>query len=288
MQTVGIEVIPLAPALGAEIVGVDLAALPDAATGTALRAAWHRHLVLVVRGLRDLPAEDQMRFCRIFGAIGARARPQATRHEPEGAPSGMMYVSNLKQDGRLIGSLPDGEMQFHTDQCYTAQPAIGGCLYAIEIPAQGGDTMFGNLCLAWESLPADLKRAVEGRRALQIFDHAAYGSQTRDANQAARGLPSWSHPIVATHPATGRKLLYVNRLMTARIEGMDEQESEALLQRLFEHQERQDLLYTHRWRVGDLLLWDNRCTIHARTDFDPSERRHLRRFTVQPRPDGES
>ena len=285
MQAETLQLRPLSPALGAEIVGLDLARPIDAATGRMLRAGWQRHLVLVVRNQLDLSAEAQMRFCRIFGDIGARARPAATRHEPEGAPAGMMYVSNLKQDGRYIGSLPDGEMQFHIDQCYTPNPAIGGCLYAIEIPSAGGDTMFGNLYRAWETLPDDTKRAVEERRAIQIFDHAAYGAQTRDANRAAEGLPSCTHPIVATHPESGRKLLYVNRLMTARIEGMEAAESEAILARLFAHQERPELIYTHRWQVGDVLLWDNRCTIHARTDFDPAERRHLRRFTLQPRQD---
>jgi taurine dioxygenase len=285
MQAETLHVVPLSPALGAEIVGLDLARPIDHATAGLLRAAWHRHLVLVVRGLLDLSAEAQMRFCRIFGEIGARARPAATRHEPAGAPPGMMYVSNLKQDGRYIGSLPDGEMQFHIDQCYTEQPAIGGCLYAIELPGTGGDTMFGNLCRAWETLPDDLKRAVADRRAVHVFDHTAYGAQTRDANRPAADLPSAAHPVMATHAETGAKLLYVNRLMTARLEGMAEDESAAILDRLFAHQERPELIYTHRWRVGDLLLWDNRCTIHARTDFDPAERRHLRRFTLQPRED---
>jgi len=285
MQTETLQVAPLSPALGAEIAGLDLARPVDEATARLLREAWRRHLVLVVRGLADLSAEAQMRFCRIFGEIGARARPAETRHEPEGAPAGMMYVSNLKQDGRYIGSLPDGEMQFHIDQCYTASPAIGGCLYAIEIPHRGGDTMFGNLIRAWETLPEDLKRAVRDRRAVHVFDHAAYGAQSRDANRPSAGLPSACYPIVATHPDSGAELLYVNRLMTAAIEGIEPSESDEILARLFDHQERHELLYTHRWRVGDLLLWDNRAVIHARTDFDPAERRHLRRFTLQPRQD---
>jgi taurine dioxygenase len=281
MHAETIESIPLAPALGAEIVGFDLSApLADSAC-QALRDMWHRHVVLVVRGLRDLAVDDQVRFCRIFGAIGVRARPGGKRRDTDALPPGMMYVSNLKADGRYIGTLPDGEMHFHTDQCYTERPAIGGCLYAIEIPRAGGDTMFGNLCLAWDTLPAHLKRAVEGRRALQVYDHALYGTQTRTTNLGAADLLSFVYPIVREHPVTGRKLLYVNRLMTARIEDMDAAESEAILAQLFDHQEKPELLYTHRWRVGDLLLWDNRCTIHARTDFDPNERRHLRRFTLQ-------
>jgi len=255
--------------------------------------------VLVVRGNPDLSTDDHMQFGRAFGEIGLRKRGEKETAPgaaiagtamasgkdpgaPAGAPAGIMYVSNYKVNGRYTGVLPDGEMQFHIDQCYSPTPSIAGCLYALEIPKVGGDTMFGNLYRAWETLPEALKRAVEGREATHVYDHALYGSQTREINQAAPDLPSATYPIVRTHPATGRKLLYVNRLMTARIVGMDESESEDVLIQLFDHQEQPELIYTHRWQVGDLLLWDNRCTIHARTDFDPSEARHLRRFTLQP------
>jgi taurine dioxygenase len=275
-----IDVTPLSGALGAEVNGLDLARPIDADTAAALRAAWTKHVVLVVRGQTNLSAEDQMRFCSVFGTLGDRARPKETRREGAGAPTGMMFVSNLKVDGKNIGSLPEGEMQFHIDQCYTAKPATGTCLYAMEIPARGGDTMFSNLYTVWETLPADLRAKLEGRKAIHFFD---YGATTRDANASAdrAALPHYAHPVGRVHPLSGRTALYVCRLMTDRIEGLPEAESRALLERLFDAIERPEVLYTHTWRVGDLLLWDNRCSAHARTDFDPSERRHLRRFTIQ-------
>jgi taurine dioxygenase len=275
-----IDVAPLSGALGAEIKGLDLARPIDAKTETLLRDAWTRHLVLVVRNQADLSAEDQMRFCRAFGTLGDRARPKETRREGADAPTGMMFVSNVKADGKFIGSLPEGEMQFHIDQCYTASPAIGTCLYAIDVPDRGGDTMFGNLYMAWEALPADVRARLAGRKAVHFFD---YGATTRDANASAERdkLPHHAHPVGRVHPWSGRTALYVNRLMTDRIEGLPDGEGTPLLEMLFDQVEKPEFRYTHKWRVGDVLLWDNRCTVHARTDFDPRQRRHLRRFTIQ-------
>jgi taurine dioxygenase len=278
----------LAP--GAEVRGVDLSRPIDPGTADLLRAAWRDHQVIVLRG-QSLSPDDQMRFCVVFGDIGRRARPIETRNEPQGAPDGMMFVSNLKVDGKNIGSLPDGEMQFHIDQIYTERPAMGTSLYALEVPRLGGDTLFANLYAAYDRLTAATQRRIAGLKAVHYFDYGNLGATTRDAvTQAARddatraardSAPHAAHPIVRTHPTTGRKALFVCRLMTGYIENMAHDESDALLEELFEQVERPDIVYAHRWRAGDLLLWDNRCTVHARTDFDPGERRHLRRFTIQ-------
>jgi taurine dioxygenase len=276
-----IDVAPLSGALAAEVTGLDLKRpLDRRETEDLLRRAWTRHLVLVVRDQRELSVEDQQRFCRVFGDLGDRSRPKETRREGADAPAGVMYVSNVKKDGKFIGSLPEGEMQFHIDQCYTARPAAGTCLYAIDVPSQGGDTMFGNLYAAWEALPADVRKRVEGRTAVHYFD---YGATSRNAFSATdrEKLPHYAHPVGRVHPLSGRTALYVCRLMTDRIERLPEQESRAFLDVLFDQVEKPAFRYTHRWRVGDVLLWDNRCTVHARTDFDPAERRHLRRFTIQ-------
>lgn len=282
MLTDTVEVVRLSPALGGEIRGVDLRHSIDAPAKAFLNAAWNESLVIVIRGVTGFAANDHIEFCRAFGEIGARARPPSTRNEPADAPDDVMYVSNRRENGKFIGSLPEGEMQFHIDQCYIERPAMAGCLYALEVPDVGGDTMFGNLYLAWETLAPEFKRIVAGRNAVHVFDHGTYGTQTRDANTAAPpNAQRYAHPIVRTHPATGRKLLYVNRLMTERIEGLPADESNDVLMKLFDHQERPELLYTHIWQRGDLLLWDNRCTIHARTDFDSSKPRHLRRFTIR-------
>ena len=280
MALATIEVTPLSGALGAEVKGLDLTRPIDSEIATLLRDAWTKHLVLVVRGQKNLSVDDHRSFCRVFGDLGDRTRPKETRQEGMSAPEGVMFVSNLKVDGKHIGSLPDGEMQFHIDQCYTAKPATGTCLYAMEVPSKGGDTVFSNLYTVWETLPAAVRAKLEGRKAVHYFD---YGATSRAAFTTAdrEKLPHYAHPVGRVHPLSGRTALYVCRLMTDCIEGLPEAESRALLDDLFDRIERPEFQYAHKWRVGDLLLWDNRCSAHARTDFDPSERRHLRRFTIQ-------
>jgi taurine dioxygenase len=192
-----------------------------------------------------------------------------------------MLVSNIRENGKLIGSLADGEMQFHSDFCYVEKPAKGTFLYAMEIPSQGGDTLFVNMYKAYETLPDALKSRIEGRKAVNAYH---YESVTREINGAKLDLGAhrqYAQPIVRTHPQTRRKALYVNRLMTFTVEGLDKAEGGALLDQLFGHIEQDQFIYAHKWRVGDLILWDNRCTLHARTDFSDRERRLLRRHVVE-------
>jgi taurine dioxygenase len=281
---VTIRVAKMGPALGAEILDIDLRREFSEPEKEALREAWGKNLVLVARGLSDFTADQQKAFCRVFGEIGSRARPVEGQEAPAEAgasSSEVMYISNKQIDGRFIGRLPDGEMQFHIDQSYTARPAKGACLYAVEVPPTGGDTMFCNLYRAYDELPAALRHYVDGKNAWHVFGHGGYGITSREANTPETATQKCLHPMVPTHPDTRRKLLYVSRLMTARIDGVPEDESEDILMQLFEHQEREEFRYTHKWRPGDMLLWDNRCSIHARTDFDPSHTRHLRRFTIR-------
>lgn len=281
MQTfAAIELRPLSSALGVEIAGLDLTRPIDAETANLLREAWTNYLVLLLRGQQNLSVEDQQNFCRVFGELGGRSRPKETRREGADAPDEVMFVSNVKVNGKNIGSLPDGEMQFHIDQCYTEKPAIGTCLYAMEIPSRGGDTLFSNLYSVWDYLPPDVRAKLKGRKAVHYFDYDATNNDFfTQANRET--LRHYAHPVGRVHPLSGRTALYVCRLMTDRIEDMPEEESRALLARLFDAIERPEFMYVHKWRVGDVLLWDNRCSAHARTDFDPNERRHLRRFTVQ-------
>jgi taurine dioxygenase len=272
---------PLSTALGAEIVGIDLREDLSATTVAEIVEAWHRHLVLLFRN-QSLSEDDQIRFARHFGDLQRRTRPPEAINEAGHTkyPQLTMLVSNIRDNGKLIGSLPDGEMHFHSDQCYLEKPATGTFLYAIEVPSQGGDTLFLNMYEAYETLPAELKSRVDGRKALNAY---LYDSTTRAVNGSKVDFsahPHYVQPIVRTHPDTGRKALYVNRLMTFTVDGMDEEEGGALLNRLFDHIEQDRFIYAHRWRVGDLVLWDNRCTLHARTDFSDKERRLLRRYTV--------
>ena len=263
---------PLSAALGAEIIGVDLSEEIDDHTFAQIRDAWHRNLVILLRG-QELSEQDQVRFAEKFGPPAVIHTKQFVRNHPA-----VMLISNIREDGKPIGALPDGEMHFHTDQCHQERPAMASMLYALEVPSTGGNTLFANGYMAYETLPDGIKRRIEGRKALNAYDYDA--AAMKRGTRLAEGVPSYVHPVVRTHPATGRKALYVNRLMTVRIEGLPARESDELLATLFDHQERREFIYEHVWRAGDLLMWDNRCTLHARTHFSPNERRLMRRVTI--------
>jgi taurine dioxygenase len=261
----------LSPAIGAEILGVDLRGPIDEALKHKLLDAWHQHLVILLRD-QTLDEDAQVRFAETFGppAKITSGRTFSVKH-----PS-VMLISNVREGGKPIGALPDGEMQFHTDQCHQEVPAKATILYAIEVPSHGGNTLFANAYMAYATLPAEIKQRIVGRLALNAYDKDSTQRTARYDNAAS----SCWHPVVRTHPATGRQALYVNRLMTRKIEGLPREESDAILERLFDHQERAQFVYEHVWRPGDILMWDNRCTLHARTDFPAGERRLLRRVTI--------
>jgi taurine dioxygenase len=266
-------VAPLSPAIGAEIIGVDLRApLSDAQFGQILDA-WHRNCVLLFRN-QHLDTADQLRFAERFGELSK----VINNHSHNSGHPSVMLVSNIRKDGKLIGGLPDGEMYFHSDQCYVERPIKGTTLYAIELPRQGGNTLFANMYLAYEALPAEAQERIAGLKAMNVYDYA--NNPTMRGATIREGVPHYAHPVVRTHPDTGRKALFVNRLMTDHILDMPRQESDELLAFLFDHQEQRRFVYEHVWSVGDLLLWDNRCSLHARTDFDPRERRLLRRVAI--------
>jgi taurine dioxygenase len=267
-----LRVRPLAANIGAEIVGVDLSRpMSDELFAMILRA-WHENLVILFRD-QHLSEDDQVRF-------GARFGPPAVSHTKRytTANPAVMLISNIRENGQVIGALPDGEMHFHSDQCHQERPAMASMLYALEVPSKGGNTLFANAYKAYETLPDAIKKKIEGRKALNAYDYEAAG--THRGTRLREGIPSCWHPIVRTHPATGKKALYVNRLMTIAVEGLPEKESEEVLNALFEHQEQPQFIYEHIWRPHDLLLWDNRCALHARTDFSADERRLLRRLTI--------
>jgi taurine dioxygenase len=244
----------------------------DESTFDAIKAAWLEHNILLFRD-QDVSEESQIRFASYFGPLTSSIFSTTDK-----APSPIMLVSNIRKDGKPIGELPDGEMWFHSDQCYIEKPCAGTMLYAIEVPSRGGNTIFGNMYAAYETLPEAMKLRLAGLKAMNIYDYKV-NSISRVA-QPGSEAPRYAHPVVRTHAETGRKALYVNRLMTAYIEGLPAEESDSLLQYLFDHQEQRRFCYEHVWRKGDYLLWDNRCTTHARTDFPANERRLLRRIIV--------
>src|SRR6266508_2122453 len=237
---------PLSPALGAEIIGVDLRRENDDRVFAQIRDIWHQNLVILLRG-QELSEEDEVRFAEKFGPPAKIHTKQFVRKHPA-----VMLISNIREDGKPIGALPDGEMHFHSDQCHQEKPATASLLYALEVPSKGGNTLFANAYKAYETLPEDLKRKIKDRKALNAYDYDS--AATQRGTKVKEGVPSYAHPAVRTHPVTGRKALYVNRLMTVRIEGLSDAESEELLQRLFDHQEQPQFIYEHVWRPGDILM----------------------------------
>jgi taurine dioxygenase len=273
-MAIGVE--RLSDAIGARITGVDLRGGLDDATMQEIRQAWLEHFVIVIPG-QDLSGDDQIAFTEWFGP---RQEVRTVKVVDKG-PQNFMYVANKSVDG-MPGVLPDGEMMFHTDQCYYETPSRATILFALEVPSKGGNTQFANAYRAYDSLSDEMKQRLRGLKAHNVYDYDA--NATIKAKESAPDAPRWEHPVVIRHPETGREVLYVNRLMTDHIVGMDRAESDALLEELFAVLEDPAYRYEHVWTAGDLVMWDNLCTLHARTWFDPSETRVLRRTTVSGKP----
>jgi taurine dioxygenase len=272
-----LDVVPLSKHIGAEIRGIDLRVPLDTKTMDAIHQAWLDHSVLLFRG-QSFSQEDLLRVTGCFGELAPLSRP------PKFFPKGysrllpnIMMISNIRENGETIGALPDGEMNFHHDQIHSEVPHNGTLLYSLEIPSHGGDTLFASGYAAYESLDPAIKQKLEGRRA---FHHYNYGTTTRGDSRGVEAFSESAHPVFRTHDETGRKAIYVNRLMTVRIEDMLQHESDALLNALFDHSEKPEFVYRHVWRVGDLIVWDNRCSMHARDDFPSDQRRLMLRTTV--------
>jgi taurine dioxygenase len=284
-DTIDIQVTPLSPACGAEVSGVDLSKPLSAYEVRAIREAWNKHLVLVFRG-QQVSQDDQLRFASYFGDLGSRKKaPEALRTRAEGIQQDhekVLLVTNIKVDGQAIGAFGDGEFWFHIDSGYSARPYKYTFLYAIELPSHGGNTMFSNMYKAYEAVPTALKEKLKGKKALHIheYNRAKQAGSSGDIS----GIPHYFHPVFVAHPDTGRKTLFVDRLMTTRIEDISQDESDAILSQLYDIGERREFIFEHEWQLGDFLMWDNRCTIHARTDFPKEERRLLRRCTVEGEP----
>ena len=225
--------------------------------------------------------DEQLRFAACFGKIGERPKPKDARPEDYSKlDAAFMLVTNIRENGKPIGTLPDGEMMFHHDTIYKPRPHIGTLLYAMQVPSIGGNTKFTNLYKAYDALPREIKNKIKGREALHLYDYDRI-TERNTATGAGNLLEKCTHPVVITHPRSGRKALYVNRLMTAEILGLSHKESETILSLMFDVAEHPDHVYEHVWAPGDLLLWDNFCSSLARTDFSNGEVRLLRRCQVE-------
>jgi taurine dioxygenase len=268
-----LDIVPLSAHVGAEIRGLDLTRDVEPAVAADLYAAWLRYHVLVFRD-QKLTADDQRRFTTLFGEI----QPPRSRPGQRDPNNPVLYIGNATIDGQR-GELPEGDMQFHADQCYYENPAKGAVLYALEIPSRGGNTLFASTIAGFDSLPRELREQALRLQVLFLYDYEKNANRKAPSDWA--GAPRYVHPAVVLHPEIRKPTLLVNRLMADSIVGMPREQGDPLLERLCEANERPEHVYEHEWRVGDLLIWDNRATLHARTDFDPAERRVLRRLALR-------
>ncbi len=286
-ETAVMTVIPSGAACGAEIRGVDPSQDLPQPVIDAITEAWRKHLVIYFRGF-DLTLDQQLRFAGRFGDLGLRKQaPDGLRERTEGILQTNEYtllVSNMKVDGKPVGAFGEGDMWFHIDSGYSEKPYKYTFLYAIEIPSKGGNTLFANQYMAYDDLSADMKAKIEGSKALHIHEYKR--SERVDLAQDISKVPHWFHPVAVRHPETGKRALFVDRLMTQRIEGLSAEESESVLKQLWDHAENPKYVYEHVWQLKDFVMWDNRCLTHGRTWFSPQENRLLRRCTVEGTPLG--
>jgi len=275
-----LAVAPTGGGVGAEVRGLDLRRIDDADFAAILRA-WHEHAVLLFRG-QTLSDADLVAFSRRFGGLDLAPVQESGRRSVDGLPE-IYVVSNVVENGAPIGSLGAGEAVWHTDMSYLPEPPKASLLYALEIPPTGGDTSFVNMYAALDRLDPELRRRIAGRRVKHdgTYNSGGYVRQGVVPTGDPRTAPGALHPIICRHPESGREMLYLGRRRNAYIEGLDLADSGALLDAVWAGMDDPAIGYRHRWRPGDLVLWDNRCTMHRRDAFDPSSRRVMHRTQVQ-------
>ncbi|MBM4440860.1 MAG: TauD/TfdA family dioxygenase [Candidatus Rokubacteria bacterium] len=274
-----IEVRRLGPQIGAEIHGVDVRTLDDAGFAVIYRA-WLDHNVLVVPG-QDLAIEDFLRYSRRFGAVVPHPS-KSTRH-PDHPEITLLGVNKIRPDGTLDEAIyRRGAEGWHTDGAYDAEPFKATQLYALAVPSRGGDTLFASMYAAYDALPRRLKEQVDGR--LGAFTYGGRRKATALLNPEDREWTPVLHPIVRTHPETGRKALYFDPGKILRIEGLAPAESDDLIDELSTRMITVDGQYRHGWRKGDIVIWDNRCSYHrAAGDYPPEEDRIHWRVSIKER-----
>lgn len=273
MTRTRLEVRPLASALGAEVFGVDLAARLDDDTIEELRAALLKHIVIFFRDQELLP-QQLLALAERFGEVGEYPFVK-------GLPDCPLVLPIIKEphERSNFGGV------WHSDTAYLERPAMGTILYALETPPVGGDTMFANMYLAYEKLSDGMQRLLDGLRAVNVAGKPV-ALQTREEMHSKRGTSADPeatnavHPVVRTHPETGRKALYVNFAHTLRFEGMTEEESAPLLEYLFAHQIKPEFTCRFRWRPGSLAFWDNRASLHYPLNDYHGHRRVMHRVTL--------
>jgi taurine dioxygenase len=274
------ETIRTGAVLGAEVRVGDLRRLDNAGFAQVLEA-WRAHSVLLFRD-QALSDHDLIAFSRRFGDLDWAPIQENGRRFVEGMPE-IYIVSNVKVNGEAIGSLGDGEAVWHTDMSYLDVPPKASMLHALEIPPRGGNTSFCCMYSIYEALPAAVKARIDGLKIKHdgTYNSGGYVRQGVTPTDDPRTSPGALHPLVCTHPDTGRRMLYLGRRRNAYLAGLDLAASEALLDELWSYVARPEFAWEHVWQVGDLVLWDNRCTMHRRDAFDPTSRRVMHRTQVK-------
>jgi taurine dioxygenase len=275
-----LDVVPNSQPLGAQIRGLDLARPLSAESIKGIRDAWSEHLVLLIRG-QHLSIGQHLAFAAQLGEIlqGNETSRTALSRQHKGILEVSTLDANGQQRERGLGS---AESFWHTDMSYKAVPPAASFLFSREVPDSGGNTCFANMYRAFETLSPQLADAIEGKRAVHDESRNSAGrlrpgyTDERDP----RHTPGPQHPLVRTHPVTGRKALYLGRRPYSYVTGLSLDDSEALLDELWEHAATADFEWCHEWAVGDMIIWDNRCTMHRRDEFDPAVHRVMHRTQI--------
>jgi taurine dioxygenase len=273
------DIVPTGGPLGAEIAGIDLSQDISDADRNVIFNAYIENLVLLFRG-QSLSFDDLLRLREVFGPPGQTANQLLglgrKKYYPDEVPTEITIISNIVEaDGTPRGSLGDGEAYWHTDSSFTETPISASLLHAIEVTDQGGETAFLDMYQAYDDMPADLAARIEGKFANHSKVHNSNGTKRpefADVTDPSKA-PGVKHPLVRTHPASGRKCLYLGRRLNSYIFGLPLDESEKLLDEVWAHACQDKYIWEHKWKPGDLLVWDNRCTMHHRNAFPPDARR---------------
>lgn len=270
-----IRVSPVAPALGAEVTGIDLAGGLDSEAYREVRDAFLRYQVLFFRNQSEIPPGTQVSIGRMFGDLHQHPAAPEMPSQPE------IFVIHVHRDSRIA----NGEF-WHSDVSCDERPPLGTILQLHVLPPVGGDTIFASMYAAYDALSERLREMLGGLTALHSSEHVYRGRYAdRGVDDTGKVYPAASHPVIRTHPDTGRKALYVNRTFTTRINELAAAESDALLEFLFRHSERVEFQIRFRWRANDVAFWDNRCTMHhAVWDYWPHERKGRRVSILGDRP----
>src|SRR3989441_1156227 len=280
MRCSRVEIVPTGKALGAEIQGIDVRRIqPD--EFEFIYRAWLDHQVLLFRR-QHLTDEDLVAFSRRFGELDHAPIQETGRRFVEGYPE-LYVVSNVIENGEPIGSLGAGEASWHTDMSYLEDPPKASILYALEVPPEGGNTYFCSMYRAYEGLPDALRRSIATFTLKHdaTYNSGGYVRQGTVAIDDPGNSPGQYHPLVCRHPETQRRLLYLGRRRNAYIRGLSLSESEALLDELWSYATAEACVWHSEWQVGDLVLWDNRCTMHRRDPFDAGSRRIMHRTQIK-------